>query len=197
MKRSLIAVSAAAAILAAAIVVRAQDGMGGPPQDEPPAMPEVKPGKHHEHIKKSVGEWETAAKFWMQPGADPTESKGSETVREICGGLWFTSDYKGDMMGAPFTGHSLTGYDMTKDKYVAVWVDSMTSSLMVLEGPCEKDGKLVTLAGDMVDPSTGGKVGFKEVLEWKDDNTRVVTLYMTNDQGEAKFGEITYTRKKK
>src|SRR5262245_22821058 len=103
-------------VLLSGSALRAQDKKkeGGPP-------PIPKPTKEHELLKEREGTWDCAVKSFMEPGKPPSESKGVE-VNRMLGGLWLISDFKGDMMGQPFLGHGVTGYDPKKKKYTGVWV---------------------------------------------------------------------------
>ena len=44
------------------------------------------------------------------------------------------------MMGTPFTGHGMTGYDNVTGKYWSTWTDSMSTGIMVSEGSCDAEG---------------------------------------------------------
>lgn len=106
-------VAAAVAVLAATSV-RAQEG--------------PKPGPEHEVLKKWEGTWETTMKI------GGGESKGVAKYKMELGGLWLCSTFEGDLGGAKFTGKGHDSYDAAKKKYVGVWIDSMSTSPMVMEG---------------------------------------------------------------
>ncbi len=149
-----------------------------------------KPTEHHAHLKAQEGVWDATVS-----GMGP-ESKGTETNTMACGGLWLVSDFKGDVMGMPFSGHGITGYDPAKAKYVGTWVDSMTTSLLVMEGTCDKSGKVMTMMGEGPD-MMGKMVKMKMVTEMKDADTRVFTVHMPGPDGkEAPSMTITYRRRK-
>ena len=62
------------------------------------------PNEHHEHLRKSVGEWSVAGKFWMEPGQPPSESEGSSTITAILDGRYTQHEYSSSFMGSPFSG---------------------------------------------------------------------------------------------
>ena len=78
------------------------------------AMELPKPGPEHEILKKDEGVWDATVEATMAPGAPPAVSKGVETVKATGGGLWYVSDFKSEMMGQPFEGHGVTGYDRSR-----------------------------------------------------------------------------------
>lgn len=152
-------------------------------------MPVVKPGPEHEILKKSVGTWDATIEE-MHPGAPPKTSKGTETSK-LVGGLWLVSDFKSEMGGQPFEGHAVGGYDSHKKKYVGTWVDSMSTGVFTSEGTLDPATK--TMTDWMEGPGPDGKpMKMKAVTEWKDDDTRVFTMYM----GEQPSMRITYKRRK-
>ena len=193
-RNALIAVSVLA--LAAAPAV-AQDK----PQDKKPAQapaggpPAPKPGPEHQLLKQDEGSWDASVEVFMAPGAPPTASKGIETNKLTGSGLWLVSDFKSDLMGQPFEGHGVTGWDPAKKKFVGTWVDSMTTSVSVSESTYDPVAKTAT--GWMEGPDETGKTTkTKMVTEWKGPDSRVFTMYNTKDGKETPTLRITYTRKK-
>jgi hypothetical protein len=150
--------------------------------------PSPKPGPEHANLKKLVGTWDATVE--MVDGSAPP-SKGTETNTAIADGLWIVTDFKSQMGPAPFEGHGVEGYDTTKKKYVSTWVDSMTTSVMVGEGTYDAASKTAT---DTIEgPGPDGKpMKMKATTEWKDDDTRVFTMF----NGEKPSMKITYKRRK-
>lgn len=146
-----------------------------------------KPGPEHDQLKKWVGNWDCAIT------AMGNESKGTATYKMELGGLWLTSTFEGDFGGLKFSGRGLDSYDAAKKKYVAVWIDSFSTSPLVMEGTYDKEKKTQTMTGE--GPGEGGKLmKYKMVTVWKDDDTATFSMYM-GDEKEAGF-KIVYKRKK-
>jgi hypothetical protein len=204
LKKTMMMICAPAALLLAA-TLSAQEMKKAEPKKAPaakkadasaqPAMPMVKPGPEHDLLKKDVGTWDATVENLMPtPGAPTSTSKGVET-NKLIGGLWLVTDFKSQMMGQPFEGHGTTGYDTNKKKYVGTWVDSMSTGLMVGESTYDPATKTVTGYMEGTDP-TGKPAKMKMVTEFKDDNTRVFTMYMPGPDGkEAPGMRITYKRR--
>jgi hypothetical protein len=155
-----------------------------------PPMPQ--PGPEHEMLKKDVGTWDAAVEMFMEPGAPPTVSKGTETVTML-GGFWQLSEFKSEMMGQPFEGRGATGYDPAKKKYVGTWVDTMTPAYYTVEGTYDQATKALTTTMEGPDPS-GQVTKTKATTEWKDADTRVFTMYAPDGQNVVM--RITYKRRK-
>jgi hypothetical protein len=157
-------------------------------QAQPP-MP--KPGPEHEQLKKLEGAWEASVSF---AGGS---SKGTMTYKMGIGGLWLRSSFKGDFGGMPFEGTGLDTYDPAKKKYIGVWVDSMVTTPLIMEGTYDKDAKTLTMIGE--GPGMDGKPAkLKTVTEMKDDDNMVFTMSAPDKDGAYQtMMTITYIRKKK
>src|SRR5436190_10876516 len=75
------------------------------------------PGAAHKALEPLVGEWTVEVKSWTEPDSPPTVTKGSAKAEWVMTGRFVREEFKGEMMGKPFTGMSLTGYDNLKKKY--------------------------------------------------------------------------------
>jgi len=183
-------VGAAAGLMFLVPTLRAQD-----PKPADTAQPQYK------ILVQSEGEWDADITITM-PGPDgkatPTKAKGVETNRLI-GGKWLISDFKGEFGNMPFEGHGQNGYDAKKGKYVATWVDTMSTHIDLMEGTYDEKTKTLTLNADTEDPNSGKPLKLRLETQFKDDVTRVFTEYVQPEgQKEfAKFMEITYTKRKK
>jgi hypothetical protein len=164
---------------------------------EPPAAP--KPGPEHKVLADDLGTWDATVKSFMGgPGSEPMVSKGVETNELMTGGLWVLSKFEGSFGPAKFEGRGQFGYDPVKKKYVGTWIDSMSPTLSTLEGEYDAKTRTMTYVGDGYDVHQKAKYTQKMVTTLKNDGSRVFTLYMKfeGEPAEAKFMEITYTKRK-
>jgi hypothetical protein len=146
-----------------------------------------KPGPEHELLKKHEGTWETTMKFGGM------ESKGTVTYKMELGGLWLVSSLESELFGQKFTGKGLDTYDPNKKKYVSIWVDSMSTGPVLMEGTYDKEKKALTMAGE--GPGMDGKpTKYKSVSEMPDDDTTNFTMYIGDGKDPA--FTIVYKRKK-
>jgi uncharacterized protein affecting Mg2+/Co2+ transport len=158
-------------------------------------FPVPKPGPEQELLKKEAGVWDASVET-MMPDGNKDVSKGVET-NTLLGGLWLISDYKGALGPQDFSGHGVMGYDPKKQKYVGTWVDTMSTTLAVVEETYDTATKTMTGAMEATDES-GKTVKMKMVTEWKDDNTRIFTMSGPGPDGkEAMMMRITYKRRGK
>lgn len=152
------------------------------------------PGPEHAVLSADVGTWDAVVEMFPAPGAPAMTSKGIE-VNTLMGGMWLVSDFKSEMMGAPFQGHGVTGYDLVKKKYVGTWVDTMSAGMTTLEATYDPVKK--TMTGIMEGPDMSGKMmRMREVVERPDDQTRVFSMYAIGPDGKDTLSmRITYKKR--
>jgi hypothetical protein len=146
-----------------------------------------KPGPEHDLLKKQVGTWDVTMKMMGQ------ESKGSVTYKMDLGDLWLTSDFRCEVGGMKFQGRGMDSYSAIKKAYVGIWIDSMSTYPLTMEGTFDKEKKTLTMTGESLGPD-GKMTKHKAVSEWKDDDTILFGMYM-GDGKEPTF-TILYKRKK-
>lgn len=152
------------------------------------------PGDVHKMIAKSDGTWNSDVTVWMTPGAPPEKSKSVCENKMILGGRYQESTHKGTMMGMPFEGMNLLGYDNAKKIFTSTWIDNMGTGTMVMEGTWDPATKTINFKGKSVDPTTGKDMDIREVFTLVDDNNQVMEMYCTNDGKEMKTMEIKFSR---
>lgn len=154
------------------------------------------PGKQHKMLSESDGYWNAKVKMWMDPAQPPTESEATAKNEMIMNGLYQRSTHTGTMMGMPFHGESIAGYDNVKKKYFSTWIDNMGSGLMYLEGDYDESSKTLTLTGTMLDPITGQEMNIKEKIMYHSPDKNTFEMYMVKEGEDVKMMEIVNTRAK-
>lgn len=157
------------------------------------------PGDVHKMMASWSGTWEGDVSMWMAPGTTPMTSKSKTVNKMILGGRYQQSNHTGDMMGMPFEGQSIMGYDNDKKEFTSTWLDNVGTGTMISKGTWDAATKTISLTGKMVNPEAGDgrEQNFREVFKVIDDNTQIMEMYCDGMDGkEFKTMEIKYTRKK-
>ena len=196
---------ATALALAIALPALAQDAKK--PNDAPPKMsPEEAamleayqkagtPGAQHAAMAKTEGTYDLKIRTWNKPDAPPMEETGTATRKMMLEGRVMAEDMQSKMMGQPFTGHGMQGYDNVTGKWWSTWNDSMSTGLMVSEGSCD-DAGACTFTGSWNDPVTKGKVNARMTTRWTSPTVELFEMYTPGPDGkEMKMMEITYTKR--
>ena len=153
------------------------------------------PGEPHKQLASLAGSWTTKTKEWMDPSKPPMESTGTCEEKVLLDGRFLQQECTGEMMGKPYRGIGVLGYDNLTKKYVTTWMSSMGTGIMFMDGTATADGKTITLHGSHPDPM-GGDMKHQAVWKLVDANTQTFEMYGAhgNDK-DMKMMEITYTRK--
>lgn len=153
------------------------------------------PGEPHKLFAGLAGSWTTTTKEWMEPGKPPTESTGTAEMKMLLDGRFLYQEYHSQMMGQPFHGVGIDGYDNLTKRYVTAWIDSMGTGIFFMDGTASPDGKTITLRGSHPEPG-GGKMSHRAVWKIADNNNQTFEMYGAHGkEKEMKFLEIVYTRK--
>ena len=148
------------------------------------------PRAAHKILAKLIGEWAVEVKYWMTPEGEPTVTKGTSTAKWIMGDRFLHEEFYGEMMGKPFQGKTIMGYDNTSKMYNTVWIDNMSTGMVVSEGTANKDdAKMLTYTGECACPvSKEMTKKFKHILHIVSDDKHVLEMYDLS-KGE-KFKEM-------
>lgn len=150
------------------------------------------PSTQHALLAAGVGEWD-ATSTCLVPGQEPVVETCSERVTPICSGKWFWSDFTGTMMGQPFEGHSLTGYDEASEQYVAFWIDSTSPTHTRTRGTYDDKTNVWTFRGECVDPA-GKPAKIHQTYVQKDADTRDLQMTFETADGKQEM-KVRYVRK--
>jgi hypothetical protein len=155
------------------------------------------PGANHQLLASVAGDWTFKSRMWMNPSAPPSESAGTVSYTTLFGGRYVEGLYRGEMMGMPFEGRGLMGYDNLAGQFQSTWVDNMGTTIMLMTGQYDAAAKTLTYKGEMcdvVDPAK--KVPVRQVVRLVSPDSHVMEWYETRNGKETKMMEISYARSK-
>jgi len=158
-------------------------------------MDYMTPGEVHKQMAKIAGSWNYTSKMWMAPGQEPMSSTGTSSFETMLGGRYLQAKVTGSMMGMPFEGFALSGYNNATKKYFMTWIDNMGTGVMLLEGTRDAGTGVITYTGSVFDPMSGKNCTVRQVEKMEGDNKMFMEMYSTKEgEKENKDMEITYTR---
>lgn len=174
----------------------AKSGSGKSDADKAEMMKKMEaagtPGPAHKALGAFVGDWKAEVQCWCEPDGPPNVSQGTSKASWILNGHFLQTEFHGEMMGKPFIGQTLMGYDNIKQTFNTVWVSDMQTSILTSEGKGENGKKVITLEGTSNCPATGRKdIPIKTIYRVLTPDSYLFEMF--ND--ETKTMEITYTRK--
>ena len=153
------------------------------------------PGEEHKKLAAMAGTYDLTIKAWHAPNTPPTTDTGIATRKMILGDRVLVEEVTSQMMGQPYSGQGLHGFENVTGKYWATWNDSMSTGLMVSQGTCDASGACA-FTGSYNDPVTKKVTNSRMTTRWTDASTEVFEMYGPGPDGkEAKMMEITYKKR--
>jgi len=150
--------------------------------------------EHHKELAWFVGTWDTESR-----GMGQAPAKGAAEFKWIIEGRWLSEEMHGTLMGMPFHGFGVMGFDRFKKKWVTTWVANMDTAMLRFEGVVvDPTGKVRVLWCPMDEPLTGehdkpAKMVYRKI----DEDTFAFELWdMAMGPEGGKVLDITYKRKK-
>jgi hypothetical protein len=192
----------AGVLLSAAVLAAASASAQAPPEMTPEQKAEMEayakagaPGPQHQTLASSAGSYDLKLKTWMEPGGKPEEETGTAERKMELDGRVLVEHVNAAMMGTPFTGHAMMGYDNITGKFWSTWNDSMSTALFVSSGTCDAKNAC-SFKGTMTDPVTKKTNTTRMTTKWTSPTVEVFEMYGPDKKGkEYKMMEITYTKK--
>jgi hypothetical protein len=152
------------------------------------------PGSAHKALQSLEGNWKAEVKCWMDPAGAPDVTSGSAKASLTFNGRFLEEEFHGQMMGKPFTGKTLLGFDNIKQTFNSVWMSDNQTSMFISEGKADGGNKVITLEGKANCPASGRRdIPMKTVLRIVNPNQHVFEMY-DGSKGNAKTMEIIYNR---
>jgi Protein of unknown function (DUF1579) len=152
-------------------------------------------GPEHALLKKYEGKWTNKVTATMDPSQPPEVTEGTSEGMLQLGGRFVHMVHHGTMMGQPFEGMMLLGYDNLRQKYTAAWVDSMSTQIATYEGTYDAAKGTFTMIGTFVDPISMKSTHTRGVTAFPTADTMTYDEYMPGPDGKEMHGlHIDYKR---
>ncbi len=156
------------------------------------------PGKEHQDMASRVGTWQGKVSMWEAPGAAPQISPGKVERTMGLGGRVMLDHWTGTMMGMPFEGLGMTGFDNASGKWWSTWSDNFSTGVMTGSGSCAVEhAKGCSFVSSASDPMTGKAKATRSTVRWPSADEEVMEMFDSGPDGkEWKSMEIVLRRSK-
>jgi hypothetical protein len=152
--------------------------------------------KEHQLLEKLIGEWIYESECMMEPDQPPAKSTGTEIVRTIGGG-WIVAEGEGEMPDGEGSQMIITlGFDPQRDRYIGSFICSMMPHLWIYNGSFDPVTNVLTLDTEGPTCNAEKMAKFKDRIEFVDDDHRILTSQILDDDGNwHQFMTCHYRRK--
>lgn len=157
------------------------------------------PGPQHAELMLQVGTWTGTNTMWMFPGAPAMTSPVTQVMTSAFDGRYIKCEVTGEIPGmGAFVGMGMTGYDNVSGKYVGMWVDNHSTTIMHGTGERSADGKVYTLNYNFHCPITKKPAVMREVQTFASPSSMTVEFFGTDPKSgkEFKCMEMVLTKAK-
>jgi hypothetical protein len=157
------------------------------------------PGAQHEHLKKLLGVWHGKSKMYMG-SENPTPADGTctWTVTSIFGDRFVKCDLDAEIPGmGPYKGLGFAGFDNISQKFVATWLDTMSTGIMNGVGELSKDASVLTWNYATNCPVSKKPVTVREVHTFTGPSTMTFDMYTTDPKSGKEYQcmRVEFTRR--
>jgi len=154
------------------------------------------PGKPHEVLAGTVGEWSLTLRVWSAPEGEPVETTGTATGRWILGERFVETTYQGEVMGRPFEALKIEGYEKVSEEYVSTWRDNLGTYTLIFEGTCGDDCRERTMIATFKDPISKQQLRIKGLTTLTGEDSYSYESYILMPDGsEFKNMELLAERR--
>lgn len=140
-------------------------------------MEYMTPSATHEHMAKNTGEWITLTKMWWAPNTEATTWEGTSISEMILGNRYMKTIHTGEVMGMPFEGFEIVGFDNAKKEYSSVWIDNLGTGTPISRGTFDEKTKSISFKGMMFDPMTNKDYAFRQVIKMVSPDHHIMEMY--------------------
>ena len=155
-----------------------------------------RPGPAHQVFESLAGNWRAEVRCWIEPDGPPEMSLGSARIFWTLSGRFLEEEFHGEMMGRPYTGRTLMGFDNIKQTFNSVSVSDIQTSMFTCEGKGEHGNKLITMEGRATCMASDCKdIPMRTVMRIISPVKHTVEMFDRSKGDNVKTMEITYTRR--
>lgn len=152
----------------------------------------MQPGAEHEKLQSQVGTYTWENKMWTEPGAPPMTAKGTTSIESIMDGRFTMEFHDGEMMGMPFEGYGINGYNNATKQYESIWMDNAGTGITKFTGNYNDLGQLV-MDSEVFNPMTRRYEKNKIVLT-DIEGGFTMEYFIVHHGGENKLMEVKYIK---
>lgn len=113
------------------------------------------PGEHHAYLEPAIGPFEGTVRFRMSADGEWMESKGVVTREWVLGKRFIRETIKGSSPMGDFNAIGFLGYNNYDGRYEFVWMEDMSTAIMMQHGTFDPEKKVMTLRSEHREPATG------------------------------------------
>ena len=156
-----------------------------------------RPGEAHQRLDELEGRYDIRIRAWLtSPDQPPLQAEGKAEYRWLLGDRWLQQTLQSRLMGLPYEGLGMLGYDRIDGHYASYWQDSLSTATRSSFGQIDESSNRLVMRGTADDPATGAMdQPVRYEISLGEPSGHVFRAYdLTRPEGQQLAMEITYTR---
>ncbi|MBI4602504.1 MAG: DUF1579 family protein [Planctomycetes bacterium] len=143
------------------------------------------PTAHHKHLEPLVGTWRSEGSCWLGPAKPQWAFNGTAEIRWILGKRFLMQQFSGQWAALfPMEAVRILGYDSFKERYVSVWMSSLSTYPYLEIGTCAESGKVFCLEGEFDDVAKRVKKKCRSVTRILDGDKHLMEAFGYDPEGK-------------
>ncbi len=142
------------------------------------------PSKHHKHLDLFVGEWSGKYRFRMGPDEEWMEMDGDISREWVLDGHYVREEITTESEWGLFRGLGYMGFNNLEGRYEFIWMDNMSTSIMLQHGSYDPDTKILSSYGSHRDPATGKYYSMRGTHDMSDPDYHTFEGFATGPDGK-------------
>lgn len=107
----------------------------------------------HKQLNALVGDWGGTTYTWLEPGELTDKSAITGTIRPLANGRFLLYEYCGSCLGDPCNGAMVFGYDLVRNIFQSVWLDSFHTETGIISSNGEIIDGVFSTQGEFGNPA--------------------------------------------
>ena len=154
------------------------------------------PGPEHGVLRQLEGDWDQQVKWRMGPDKPWMTSKSECENEFVLGGRYIQQNIESEEEdGFKYKAIAYIGYDNYKKKYVATWIDNMSTMIGSGEGAYEPTTRTFTFHGTIPDFETGRNKYYRSVLTIHHKDVMTEQVYEPDHAGNEFMSVETHYKR--
>lgn len=147
------------------------------------------PSEHHRILEALAGSWDGTFSFKMDPESEMMTSNGLVTREWVLGNRYLQEKVDAEGFGPDrYNAIGYIGYNNIDNQYEMVWMDNMSTAIMMEKGRYDPATKKMHFKGKHKDP-TGKEFATRSEVDLSNPNKHTFTGWTTMDGKEFKSME--------
>jgi hypothetical protein len=142
------------------------------------------PGEPHRQLAARAGSWNVEIFYIATPDGDPMyKMTGSSDVQVLWDGRYVQETFQTTVNGQAVEVRTITTFDNRTKEYVATWIDSVGTGILVAKGKHHGTGRTINYSVDLPKADGPSTKKIRVIEDWTGADTRRLWVFYSGPDG--------------